>query len=102
MTEISPVHRVLVPKKEDRYSFVYFAYPRYDAIVPFSKKQDDLVCASSDKDGICGSGTDKKDDEIVFNTLLENNRNKFGKDYKFGDFIIEKWRGVQAKLYFDN
>lgn len=69
----SPIHRVLAPTIRERTSFVYFAYPGHDSIVPLS--------SSSPTVGIGG--------EIEYNTLDHT-----AGEETYAEFIHRKWQGV--------
>ena len=72
----SPIHRVLCPPTGyERYSFVLFFYPYYNISIPAFE----IV---SKNDG----------NHFAYNTLSRSEHNI--SDMSFGDYIVEKWRGV--------
>lgn len=101
----SPVHRVLSPELENRMSYVYFYYPNFHT--PF-----DLACSVKDnkKEGNCVFQGQRDEQGISagqYNTLVsedalwtgssEERDASVAKDHNelvFGNFIINKWKGV--------
>ena len=80
----SPIHRVLSPEQENRLSFVFFYYPKYQTQVP--------------DPAVNFGGTDQVDESVPdFNTLTSilNDRDEVA-PITFGDAMIEKWKGVST------
>lgn len=93
----SPIHRVLSPTKENRLSFVFFYYPRYDTPLDTRLITDytplvQEVELNSEGEGE-GKGTEKETKRMEFNTLTSILDDKA---ISFGDAMITKWLGVQA------
>ncbi len=104
----SPIHRVLSPDLEERFSSVFFYYPHYDAEMkhvsctasnkPSIMKDDESTCS-----GAASLVSQEKDTrhhlegKVVFNTLLDQESENANE--VFGDFIIRKWVGVSRTAY---
>jgi isopenicillin N synthase-like dioxygenase len=70
---ISPIHRVLCPSPGlIRNSFVFFFYPEYDSLLPH-----------------INNSTVNSDYNTLLSTISLPNKIE-----KFGDYVIEKWKGV--------
>ena len=92
----SPVHRVLTPEKRDRTSFVLFYYPKYEtpmnpALFTFEndpqKESTEKLSANIDISG--------EQHNSLF--VLSDSNDSVDHEFKsFGDYIVEKWRGVKA------
>jgi isopenicillin N synthase-like dioxygenase len=80
----SPIHRVLSPTTQDRFSFVFFFYPNFST--PMKQKSIEKS-ATITKEEENHEGNKRS---FEFNTLLKSNSNA----KSFGEFIIEKWAGV--------
>lgn len=75
----SPIHRVISDQKIERLSHVFFYYPPYDAMMPkLNSSQAKLYATNGDNS---------------YNTLLATNSQ--ADTNNFGDYIINKWLGVQ-------
>jgi len=79
----SPVHRVLAPRGEDsdRFSFVLFFYPNYFSVVPSEVEVAEIAVGNIEE----------------HNTLLDCA--DAPATAAFGDYMIEKWRGVFNSKY---
>lgn len=81
----SPLHRVQAPQSQNRISFVYFYYPSFDTPLDMSES-----LRNSKINGEEGKGE--------FNTLVSEDAlaglQPGGRKQVFGDFIVNKWRGV--------
>jgi len=73
----SPIHRVLCPAAGRRLSSVLFFYPRHDTTI-----SADFV-------------DEEPQIDFSFNTLKRSNQSSSG--LRFGDYIVNKWRGVLRK-----
>lgn len=109
---ISPVHRVQSPELQNRISYVYFYYPNFQTPL-------DMACSLKDsaRENHASPGSEEGS-AGQFNTLVsedalppppqdseedgrshsQSNGDEAGgsvkKDFVFGDFIINKWKGV--------
>jgi isopenicillin N synthase-like dioxygenase len=88
----SPVHRVLAPKDRDRTSFVFFYYPKFETKLnsslfraPVAQSADILHNSLFDLESADGSVNENVSEDHT----TENDRS-------FGDYIIAKWKGVNA------
>ena len=116
----SPVHRVLAPTSTDRFSFVLFFYPRYDAPLTEAKVRvsdssdsscsgdGDSSCGISSSSGAVGGGGGNREGvgiDIGHNSLFRmvcdgsypQDKTCFfdeNKKKSFGDYIVKKWLNV--------
>lgn len=98
----SPVHRVLSPELHNRISFVYFFYPSFHTPFDIARSLrdgnvDDVSVAAE----INSEGHGQVQDAPQYNTLVSEDAllvgggaGGSGADMVFGDYIINKWRGV--------
>ena len=92
---VSPIHRVLSPAAPgaERHSFVFFLYPNYTSAVPQIHNQ--AVLAQR------GSGADLTYNTLEVATTGETAAAKTfsagGVEKTFGDYIVEKWKGVEVQ-----
>lgn len=90
----SPIHRVLCPSITERYSYVYFFYPSYNAPL------QSLVVDTKHQEAVRATVSEAIDS---FNTLLVLNdgsatANIANDDvYVFGDYVMKKWTEVFRK-----
>lgn len=73
---LSPLHRVVTAEKE-RYSFVFFFYPSYEAFIPMTAIAREMSLFKDQKGGGSSVGAEK--------------------DVIFGEFIWRKWEQVQRQ-----
>lgn len=104
----SPIHRVVAPQGDrDRFSFVFFFYPNYDAPVSgnlfnhcqhHSARRDGGSASdeSSSSGSISSSSNSNGGGEVSFNTLLHE-AGAVGDAQLFGDWMVKKWQGVFRK-----
>ena len=75
----SPVHRVLLPQSQDRFSLVYFFYPGYDSPLPKSLSHGQQYSLLQDQ------------------SHASNKGNIAGTHSVFGDYILSKWKQVHRR-----
>lgn len=78
---LSPIHRVIADDRE-RYSMVFFYYPDFDAVIP-----------SVSEEALRIGGGKAKQTDSAFNNLLDGTVRDM--DGSFGEYIMDKWAGVQ-------
>ena len=93
---ISPIHRVLVPMNNHRHSFVYFAYPKFDAEMPFASSiNNNKNNINNDNNNNFKDSGEASNDQIQYNTLLQiDNESDYNDRKYFGEYILNKWKGV--------
>jgi isopenicillin N synthase-like dioxygenase len=80
----SPIHRVLCPIDNERFSFVFFFYPAYDSeIKPFGQLEINR-----------NQRAEVEIDGFEFNTLLKSKKDINSDPPLFGDYIQQKWGDV--------
>ena len=89
----SPVHRVIAPIERDRTSFVFFYYPRFET--PMDPSLFKRISASASSSQNCAEPTNclGHNSLFVIDNLVDDSMNSTA---LFGDYIIEKWKGVNA------
>ena len=94
----SPIHRVnLPPSGEERFSFTYFRYPHYDALVPMDAAKKAAKKARRDAERRRRAMGEGKSE--AFNTLvraMEGPGVERLATRSFGDFLLEKWNVVAS------
>lgn len=81
----SPIHRVLCPSASDRLSFVFFYYPGYKSSFDISNNSK-----GSDIDP-----NDPSSSSMSYNSMFDGSISSEEGPKLFGDYIMEKWKGVQ-------
>ncbi|CAG8450862.1 8093_t:CDS:2 [Ambispora leptoticha] len=84
---ISPLHRVISDGANERYSMVFFYYPKYDAHIPIINVNDPKIHnLSIFKDQKYDNDNQRKEQEQEINSTID--------DVCFGEYIARKWDQV--------
>ena len=101
----APVHRVLTDhdkvSRNERISFVYFYYPKYDA--PIYAKSSSSSSSGSSSESVLRDDENAEGKEFQFNTIFDapelrqqgNSSRNGSNSLLFGDIVLRKWRRVQ-------
>ena len=94
----SPIHRVLCPPEgKERTSFVFFYYPGFHSKISHSVSKREQV--QSEEERVHGKYNTLLDDNVDDKVVSMNGEDdaKESGSSTFGDYILQKWKGVTVK-----